>query len=203
MIDNGLAIAILTAMALILLVGLLIGFFASKIIVRRFGWTGAKRNFAYIALLAIGCGGSALAVIATFYESAWSPPPQITFDVPPGFLQSWVIVLEDPKANPSLVWTGVELPFSGKSTRVSVPLHGILRVQSLDTLSGRMDITVKWSDGVSSVSQAGGPAPKSTGAILFTAFNRDLGNGTPSAEPPFGDTEALGAYISKQENATP
>jgi hypothetical protein len=201
--DNGMAIAILGAMALILLAALLVGFIVSKILVRIFGWTGAKRNFAYLAIAAIGCGGGVLVVTATFYESSWSPPPQITFVVPPGFSQNWVIVLEDPKVTQQLVWKGVELPFSGKSTSVNVAPNGILRVQNLGALVGRMDIDVKWSDGVSSVGQAGGLAPQSTGATLFSAFNRVIANGAVQADPPFGDTEALGVHILERENATP
>jgi hypothetical protein len=200
--DQGLAIAIIGAMALILVIGLLFGFALSRILVGFFGWGGSKKNIALFGITAIGCGVGMLTLTATFYESSWSPPPQITFVVPPSFSQNWVIVLEDPAATEQLVWKGVEVPFFGKSTAVKVTSTGIVRVQNLGELIGRMDINVKWSDGSSNTAQAGGPAPKSTNATLFSAFNRVTTNEIGPAEPPFGESEALGAHILARESAT-
>ena len=153
-----------------------------------------------LGVLGVGCG--MLVMIATFYESTWAPPPQVTFNAPPGFAATWVIMLEDPTVSTQLTWQGRELPFSGKRTSIDVPLSGIVRVKSLGALSGRVDTTVTWSDGSTSTGQGGGPAPRSTGAVSFSAFNRakvGASDDTGQADPPFGDTEALGAYIAARE----
>jgi hypothetical protein len=203
--DQGLANAIFGAMALIVLIGLACSFALSRVLVRRLGWNGTKKNIAMLGFTAIGIGAGVLAVFATFYESSWSPPPKITLVVPPGFAENWVIMLEDPAASQQLEWKGTNMPFSGKSAVINVAANGIVRVKSLGELIGRMDNEVEWSDGARSTAQAGGPAPKTSRATLFSAFNRvgpnDTGNEDVQVDPPFGEEEALGKHILERENA--
>ncbi len=196
---DGLAQAILIGMALIIAAGLGVGLLLSRMLAHRFGWSGSKRVSAGLGLGALGIGAGALAVIATFYESTWDPPPLLTLNAPPGFTHTWVIVLEDPAASQALSWQGVALPFLGKRTALDVPPSGIVRVRDLGELRGRADIDARWNDGSSSTGQAGGPAPKSTGANIFGAFNRVKGESAAQDEPPFGDEVALGAYIAARE----
>jgi hypothetical protein len=198
---DGLALAILIGMILIVGAGLLVGVLLSRLLARRFGWSGSKRLWASLGLGALGIGAGALAVIATFFESTWAPPPLVALNAPQGFTHSWVIVLQDPATPNALSWQGVEMPFRGKSTAIDVPPSGIVRVRDLGGLRGRADITVRWNDGASNTGQAGGPAPKSTGATAFGAFNRVKGEGAAQDEPPFGDDAALGAYIAARERA--
>ena len=197
MSGDGMAAAIAVAMALIILGGILAGVFIGRSVARR--WSGINGTVAGLIFGVVGLGGGLLAVVATFYESTWSPPPQITFGTPPGFSKSWVIVLEDPAAATDLVWTGWEVPFKGKTAVVAVPAHGVVRLRSLAGVSGRVDTTVVWSDGSSSTGQGGGPAPKSTRAVSFSAYNRVSQQENAAADPPFGDSEALGAYIAALE----
>lgn len=197
--EQGLASLIFGAMAFIVVAGLLAGYFLGSILLRTFGWIGTRYAIVKIGLVALGGVAGVMGVVATFYESSWDPPPQITFVVSPGFKGNWVILLEDPASSQQLVWQGLDLPFSGKSTTLNATSNGILRFQDLGYLRGRVDIKVEWSDGVPSVGQAGGPAPQSTGAILFSAFNRVAKNEPALADPPFGQSEALAAYILARE----
>jgi len=74
---------------------------------------GAELSLATLALGGIGIGG-VLAVIATFYEDTWAPPPEVTFNVPPDFTQAWVILLEDVPAPFNLCGLASRYPFSGR-----------------------------------------------------------------------------------------
>ncbi len=197
MSGDGMAWAIVLAMALMILCGILLGVLVSRTVARR--WVGTNRSVAGLVFGAIGLGAGLLAVTATFYESTWSPPPQMTFNTPQGFSKAWVIALEDPAATAELVWKGWEMPFRGKTTVVSVPPSGVVRVRSLAGVSGRVDTTVLWSDGSRNTGQGGGPAPKSTRAVSFSAYNRVGTDSLTQADPPFGDSDALGAYIALLE----
>jgi hypothetical protein len=198
--DTGLAYAIGITMILIVLTGLLAGILLGRILARRLGWSGAKRLLAILGLSAIGVGGGALVVIANFYEDIWAPPPQVTFNTPPGFAQNWVIVLEDPLSPVQLVWKGPDIPFFGTKAVIDVPSSGIVRLRDdLGRLHGRGDINILWSDGAYHSGYAGGPAPKSTGATVFSAFNRVSSGEDRPAQPPFNDDAALGAYIVARE----
>ena len=141
-----------------------------------------------------------LAVIATFYEDTWAPPPEVTFNVPPDFTQAWVILLEDRSSSIQLMWAGVEIPFFWKKTLIEVPSSGIVRLRDLSKICGR-PTRVRWSDRKYNNSGASGPAPKSSGATGFVAFNRAEPGAWPDAErdPPFSDKEAFGAYIAERE----
>jgi MFS family permease len=199
MMDNGLAIAILGAMALMVLAGLLLGYLSSRFLGHRFGWSSGERNGASLIFAALGLGAGLLAITATFYESTWAPPPEVTFAVPQGFSENWVILLEDPSTSQQLEWRGIEVPFFGKSTTIAVPSNGIVRVREIGDLGGRMDITAQWSDGSQTYSLSGGPAPAATKATAFVAFDRNSTTDSRQATPPFGDEAALGDYILKRE----
>jgi hypothetical protein len=197
--DSGLALAIFIGMILIVLTGLLLGMLLGGIVSRALGWSGTKRWLASLGLGALGIGGGVLAVIATFYESTWAPPPEVTFNAPPGFAHEWVILLEDQSVSNRLPWQGVEMPFFGKRTQIDVPPSGIVRLHDLGGLDGRMDIKARWNDGSSSTGQAGGPAPQATGATSHRAFNRVKSEGGAQEDPPFGNAAALGDYIAARE----
>jgi hypothetical protein len=196
---NGLAVLIIAAMILITFGGLLLGALLGRTVARNRGWSAAKQTVVSAGLAALGVGGGVLVVFATFYESTWAPPPQVTFTPAAEFSQSWVIILEDPSSTNRLVWQGLEVPFFGKRTAVRVPPGGIVRVHSFGDLSGRADTSALWSDGASSTSQAAGLAPKSSNARYFIAFNRETPASRGQAEPPFVDGDALGAYIAARE----
>jgi hypothetical protein len=197
MAESGMAIAIFAAMAAIIVAGIALGYLLSRGLARGRGWSGTKRTITALTLSAIGIVGGALVVTATFYESTWAPPPQVLFKAPPGFAHTWVFLLEDPKSANRLEWRGMNVPFFGKSTIVELPAHGILRVQSLDGISGRVDVNAQWNAGSHSTGQGGGPAPPATGAVSMSSFNWT--NGKETVEPPFMDQDALGAYIVARE----
>jgi hypothetical protein len=196
--DTGLAQAIGILLILIVLGGLLLGVLLGRSLARRLGWSGAKMLLATLGLGAIGVVGGVLVVIATFRQDIWAPPRQVTFNAPPGFTQDWVILLQDRRlGSTQLVWQGVEIPFVGKKTVIDVPPSGIVRVRDLSELRGPPGIRVLWSDGSCHNGQAHGPAPRSTGATSYSAFNRVEAD--CRAHPPFLDDEALGAYIALRE----
>jgi hypothetical protein len=196
--DGELALAIGILMILIVLGGLLLGVLLSRMMARRLGWSSDKLLLITLGLGAIGSGGGILVVIATFYEDTWAPPPQVTLNVPPGFSQDWLILLEDPKSSTQLVWEGVEIPFFGKKTSIDVPASGIVRVRDLSELRRPGPETIQWSDGSCNTGYSGGLAPESTGAIRYMAFERLKSDcGASHSLLPYG--EALGAYIAARE----
>jgi hypothetical protein len=197
--DGELALAIRILMILIVLGGLLLGILLSRMIARHLGGSSDKPLLIIsLGLGAIGSGGGILVVIATFYEDTWAPPPQVTLNVPPGFRQDWLILLEDPKGPTHLVWEGVEIPFFGKKTSIDVPASGIVRVRDLSDLSRLGPESIQWSDGSCNTGYSGGLAPESTGASRYMAFERLESNcGAPHSLLPYG--EALGAYIAARE----
>ncbi|HEU4377184.1 MAG TPA: hypothetical protein VFR73_01330 [Hyphomicrobiaceae bacterium] len=185
-------------MMLIVLGGLLSGILLGRLLVRRFRWSRTGRLFAVVGMGAIGAGASLLIVIANFREDIWAPPLQILLNVPQGFSQDWVILLEDSKSPVQLAWTGVEIPFLGKTTTIDVPPSGIARVRDLGAIRGRGGLRVLWSDGSFNRGQAGGPAPQSTGATGFSAFSRATSWSDMPPYLPLGDAQ-LGAYIAARE----
>ena len=194
--DGELALAIGILMILIVLGGVLLGVLLSRLMARRLGWTSDKLLLIALGLGVIGGGGGILVVIATFFEDTWAPPPQVTLNVPPGFRQDWLILLEDAKSSTQLVWEGAEVPFFGKKTLIDVPASGIVRVRDLSEL--RRPGTIKWSDGSCNTGYSEGLAPESTGAVRYMAFERLKSDcGAPQLPLPYG--EALGAYIAARE----
>ena len=196
--DEGLARAIGILMILIVLGGLLSGGLLGRILARHLGWSGAERLLAVVGLGAIGVGAGVLVVIANFRQDIWAPSPQVVINVPPGFTQDWVILLEDRQGSVQLVWKGVEIPFFGKKTVIDAPSSGIVRVRDLSGIGGRGGIRVLWSDGSYHSGLSGGPAPKSTGATSYSAFSRVSSRLDMPPHLPFGDAE-FGAYIAARE----
>jgi hypothetical protein len=135
-------------------------------------------------------------VIAAFYEDTWAPPPQVTLNVPPGFRQDWLILLEDTKVSTQLAWEGVQIPLFGKKTSIDVPASGIVRVRNLSEL--HRPGTVQWSDGSCNSGYSGGLVPGSTGAVRYIAFERLKPDCSAlHSHLPYG--EALDAYIAELE----
>lgn len=198
--EERLALVIGILKMLIVLGGLLSGVLLGWILARSLGWRADKRLLAMVGAGAIGVGAGVLVVIANFREDVWAPPPQIVFNVPQGFSRDWVILLEDRNGPVQLAWKGVEMPFFGKETVIDVPPSGVLRVRDLSVIRGRGGIRVLWSDGSINRGLAGGPAPQSTGATGFSAFNRVASWSDMPPHLPFGEAE-LGAYIAAQERA--
>ena len=203
---GGMALAILVSMVLILLLAFGVFYAIGRFVATRKGWTGRKRNLTGIGAGFAGILLGLIAVSATFFESTFSPPPQITFAAPPGFDHEWVILLEDQRVSTSLQWSGVNAPFTSQSTRINIPSSGVLRVQSLDQIAGRGDLDIRWTDGSQNNGMASGGAPEATGASLYVAYNRMPAGATGpniAGEPPFGDNDAMAAYIAARENPPP
>ena len=195
---NGLAAAIFAVMAVMIAGGFAVFFLIGRLIGRRLGLGPGKRLMAGLVLGLAGIGVGVLAVIATFYEGTWAPPPAIRLDVPPGFAHRQVILLEDPTASRVLVWRGVEAPFRGKSAVIAVPASGIVRVRDIGMIAGRGDIAVTWSDGAWAGGLSAGPAPPSLGARSYVALLRSGASAVPAEDLPF-DPEALARYIRQRE----
>jgi hypothetical protein len=196
--EERLALVIGILMMLIVLGGVLAGVLLGRLLTRRLSWSGARRLLTVVCTSAIGAGAGVLTVIANFREDIWAPPPQIVLNVPQGFSQDWAILLEDSKSPGQLAWKGVDMPFFGKTTMIDLPPSGVVRVQDLGVIRGRGGLRIVWSDGSINRGQAGGPAPQSTGATSFSAFNRAKSWLDMPPYLPFGDAE-LGAYIVAQE----
>lgn len=194
--DGELALAIFIVMFLLVLGGLLLGGLLGWTMARRFGWSRNKLLLITLGLGAIGSGGGILAVIATFYEDMWAPPPQVTLNVPPGFTQGWFVLLEDPKSSAKLEWEGLAIPLVTKKTVIDVPASGIVRVRDLSALL--RPGTIQWSDGSCNTGYRIGYAPESTGAILYMAFNR-LKSDCDASHSPWPGEEAFRAYIEARE----
>lgn len=120
---GGLALAIGVAMLLMIAVpAALLAIFGKRF--------GAK---VVVPLFILGAGGGVLAVIATFYESVWSPPVLVLFEGTPK--HELLFIVEDPKAAPLEV-KGLDLPLVQRTVRVSVPENGVAHVQSLAPIQG-------------------------------------------------------------------
>lgn len=185
---GGLSAAILLAMLAMLAAGFLIFYLVGRKVFR------GSRPVALLLGLA-GLGAGYLAVTATFFENSWSPPPLIRIETPAGYNHPNVILLVDRSAPDSLVWRGSTLPFSGQSATLQVPLGGVVRLNDIGPLAGRVDATVEWSDGSASAGIGGGPAPTGLNAESYTIIVR-----TPDgAEPPYANETAMAAYIQARE----
>jgi hypothetical protein len=150
--------------------------------------------------VALGLIVGGLAVVATFFESTWSPAPRVELVLPAQFDHDWVILLETPSATRTLAWSGVEAPFSGKKTVVEVPASGVVRVQSLAVVAGG-NVDARTREGAQSDGSASGPGPALLGANSYIALSLPHTNASArnAGSPPFGDTAAFAAYISGRE----
>ena len=188
---DGLAAAIFGAMiCMVLLPASLLGG-VGYLLARRRRWIGA------LVGVAIGLSGGALAVLGTFYESTWSPPPTLTVDVPPGFAHEWVYVVSDPRVTTELAWTGHDLPFTSRHADIAVPRSGVVRLRSVESLeNGAIEATLTHPGGTSPHSVAFAALTLPTGGrVIAIGFAR-----WPGREPePSGDPDALAARITALE----
>ncbi len=189
---DGLAAAIFGAMiCMVLLPASLLGGVGYLLARRRRGWIGA------LVGVAIGVVGGALAVVGTFYESTWSPPPTLTVDVPPTFAHEWIYVVSDPGVATELAWTGHDLPFTSRHAEIAVPRSGVVHLRSVASLeNGAIEATL---------THPGASSPRSVGfaALTLPGGGRVIAIGFarwPGREPqPPDDPDALAARIATLE----
>lgn len=192
---NGLALAILIVMVLMVVGGVAAFAFAGRMLARNLAPPRRRLVTALMALAGAGFGW--VLVMMTFYESSWSPPPRLRLAAAPGFDAPVVILLEDPRAPQTLEWRGGGLPFSAAAAQIAVPPAGIVRVRSLGPIAGRMDLEAIWPDGRRSPGGGGGPGPPGTGADVYLIIERpDAPSGwaLQLSDPP-----ALAAYVAQRE----
>jgi hypothetical protein len=198
---NGLAAAIAVAALALLLGGAALGFALARGVGRAKGWTGARTRAVASLAAAAGLALGGLAVVATFFESTFEPPPRLELAVPAGYAHVWTVLLEDPRAPDALRWEGASLPFAQRRAALAVPPSGIVRVRDLGDARGRGDLDVRWSDGHVANGIGGGPAPEGTGATAYVAVDRaEPGASGPGAELP-SDPAAFAAWIAGRERA--
>jgi len=180
---GGLAAAISLASLCILVVPALLGAVAGYFALRR--WNRGVVGAVVGALL--GAVGGYIAVMATFYESTFDPPVEITFEVPAGFHHDDVVLVEDPTA-PEIPWTGVDMPFRSRSARLPVPLGGVVRVRSIDELAGG-DRRARLASGVESRGFVEQPTPPGMpqGTLLVFSFAPFDARHEPELPIEFGD----------------
>ena len=194
--ESGLALAIFVAIAGMVVVGFGLFFALGWMVGKRAPQARGQRLLIASAAGLVGIGVAVCVVAATFFESSWSPPPRIRMDVPPGFDQPWVILLEDASAPRRLGRRGTRLPFHGQSANVQVPRGGVIRVRNLGQLPSGGDTTIVWSDGASATGFTGGSAPAGLHATRFVAYSRQLGAEADSTMLPDGD--ALVRYVRQR-----
>lgn len=194
---GGLAVVILIVMAVMVATGFGVAFWLGKRFAHMRGWPPSRIRTT--GLLA-GFGGMLIgfaALVSTFYESSWSPPPRLEITVPPEYQRPWTIILEDPRAPVTLDWRGSSLPFAQRRAAVALPESGIVRVRRFGEASGRGDLEVSWSDGVPHNGTGGGPGPAGTRATAYMLLGRPLADGS-LPEAPSG--EALAAEVAARES---
>jgi hypothetical protein len=156
-----------------------------------------KRRGAVTLLLTVaGLGIGWLAMMATFYESSFDPPPELRLATAPGFDAPWVVLLEDPRGQ-ALEWRSSMLPFTATTAELNVPPSGIVRLRSFGPMEGRMDLTISWPDQPSAFGAGGGPGPPGSGASAYMLIANPSHEQAGSALSP--DGPALAAYIAERE----
>lgn len=198
---GGLALAILVVIGAIILAGLGIAIVLGRLLARRLKLSSGGTALTIAALGLAGLGIGAVVVAATFFETTFSPPPTLRFNLPSGFAHKWVILLEDTSAPREIVWRGFEGPFSGVSAEIDVPANGVLRVRGFGRMSGRADSVTLWSDGSDTRGGASGPAPAGLNASTYMALERGDRYEAPSTDFPTSDEAALVDYVRKREAA--
>ncbi len=189
---EGLALAILLASICILLTpALLLGGLGYFVLRKRAGIVGAAIG------AVVGLGMGALIVVATFMESTWNPPLELTFEAPPDLRHRSVLLLEDPTVSTEIPWSGMEMPLSSPSARLPIPASGFLRVRSLEAIRTH-DRIVRLSTGEEALGMAFlNPPPGLGGSQLmyfdFTPY--------PSSEPDpsLMDPATLEAWVRARE----
>jgi hypothetical protein len=179
-----LGIAILVASALMIAVPAAIGFFVA----RAFAKNKNHRWLISTAIALVGVGLGFLAVIATFFESTWSPPNRIVLKTSPEMKHVWIVLLEKPNATNALQWHGSNLPFMSRHTEVEVPASGVVIVNSLEHAFGGQAQAVA-ADGSMFTSMGGGLVPKELGYNTYLAVARHAF--TANNEPNYNELPEL------------
>lgn len=191
---SGLGLILGIIMLLMIVGGLVLFALIGRALARRIAPGRPRLVMALTALVGAGLGW--LLVMATFYESSWSPPPQLRLTTASGF-DGPVVILEDPRAPQSLDWQGGTLPFTTPTAALSVPPSGIVRVRDLGPAGGNALLTVLWPDGRFSPGVGGGPGPSGTGAVSYLVVER------PEAPYPgvlmMAEPPAVAAYVQQRE----
>jgi hypothetical protein len=192
---SGLAMAIGIVMVLMVLGAVALFAFATRVLTPKLA--PPRRRLVTLLMALVGAGIGWLLVMATFYESSWSPPPRLQLATAPGFDAPVIVLLEDSRAPGAIEWRGGGLPFTTATAEISVPPTGIVRVRSFGAMAGRMDLDAIWPDGRRSPGAGGGPGPPGTGAFAYLAVEH------PDAPPPgmllMADPPAIAAYIAQRE----
>jgi hypothetical protein len=189
---EGLALAILLASICILLTpALLFGGVGYFVLRKRAGILGAAIG------VALGLAIGALAVVATFMESTWNPPVELTIDVPPDLRHRSIVLLEDPSATAEIPWAGMEIPLSSPSAHLAVPPSGFLRVRSLEMLRTH-DRVVRLSTGETAWGMAFLNPPPGLGASQLMYFDF-VPYPSPEPDPSLMEPAALLAWIQARE----
>jgi hypothetical protein len=194
---NDLAAVIFLACVLLVVVPAAVAFWLAR---KNTSAQNPYRALVIAVSVALGLIVGGLAVVATFFESTWSPAPRVELVLPAQFDHDWVILLESPGASRTLTWNGFEAPFSGKKTVVDVPASGVLRVQSLAVVAGG-NVEARTREGTQSDGSASGPGPTALGATSYLALSvpRNAASLRSPAAPPFGNSPTFAAYISERE----
>lgn len=189
---EGLALAIAIASLCILVTPALlfggVGYFVMR---KRAGVLGA------VAGVALGLGLGALVVVATFMESTWSPPVELTLEAPPDLRHRSVILLEDASAPTEIPWSGLEIPLSSPSARLPIPASGILRVRSLELVRTH-DRVVRLSSGEEALGMAFLNPPPGIRASQLMYFDF-APHPSPEPDPSLMDPAALAAFVRARE----
>jgi hypothetical protein len=176
---GGLAVAIFIAMALIVSIAVGVAFLIARLLTKRIVNRNA-RWLATIGIVAMGLVIGGLAVVATFFESKWSPPDEITFRLPPNFNHPSVYLIEDNRATQSLEWRGVNLPLMSRSASIDVPASGVVRVKSLNMPEIIQLPNASFSNGERSTGSFSTPAPATVGTGIIFGFTTPNGGFMPS-----------------------
>ena len=195
---SGLALAIFLAMVLMVLGATALFALAARMFTRKL--TPARRHLVTLPIALVGAGVGWLLVLATFYESSWSPRPRLSLAAAAGFDAPVVVLLEDPRASRTIEWRSGRLPFTTATAEIAVPPEGIVRMRSLGRMSGRTNIDAIWPDGRPSPAAASGPGPPGTGARAYLVIEH------PDTPPPglllMAEPAAVGAYVARTEQGS-
>ncbi len=154
---GALAAVIFGAMALMVVVpAVVLGGLAHRI------WGSGAVTGAAVVLGAVGGG---IGIAATFYGEALTRPT-LQLEAPPGFEHEWVVLLEDPRVERRLDWSG----WSAPSASLRIPRGGVVRLAALPD-PFRADIDVVLSGGPHNQALLSRPAPAELGASRMVAFS--------------------------------
>lgn len=197
---NGLALAILIVMVLMMLGTVALFAIAGRLLARKLA--PPRRLLVTLLMALVGAGLGWLLVIATFYESTLWPPPRLSLALPPGFDAPVVILLEDRRAAETLEWRGGALPFTTPAAAIAVPPSGIVRVRSFGPMAEYYQFTPIWPDGRQAFAVAhGSRAPPETGANAYWIIEPpDTPPGAaPPGAPQYFEPASIAAYVAQRE----